>query len=175
MKKDKKYSNGFVFIETICALVIITLTLAVCLMSFSILTRKTKARTYYNQISDRYLLYSISKLGTSDSFSYANFNNVKITCGSLGAIFADSSKCTDFFNNDVSNLKSLYVVNFKEIDFNENYSEFKISDIENGTIEFLKTLSKKNESTGSYYKYLVGVFNRNNNTYYAALKIGEAG
>ena len=65
--------NGFVFVETIVILVMVILALTLFLSSYFLLTRKSKARDYYNLPNDKYLLFNISNiwsLGNRGEFAY---------------------------------------------------------------------------------------------------------
>ena len=52
-KMDKK---GFVLLESILVLVVVALSLSVLMSSFSLISRKTKEKEYYDRSSDKYLL-----------------------------------------------------------------------------------------------------------------------
>lgn len=129
--------NGFVLLETIVVIMIVTLSLTVLLSSYALVSRKTKEKFYYNNTSDIYLLYSLSNLGTSTKNSYAKMSNVVISidnCNYLKEmtginIFRSGGKdyCKDVFRS--AGLKKIYIVDnicdtFK-ITTNEGYEEEK--------------------------------------------------
>ena len=66
MKKD-----GFVFVESVVVLVVVALSLAMLISSYSLVTRKTKEKERYDKTSDKYLVYVLSKLGTDDVCNYS--------------------------------------------------------------------------------------------------------
>ena len=66
--------KGFVFVESIVVLVVVALSLAMMISSYSLVSRKTKEKEYYNRASDKYLLYSISNLATDDKCNYGTKN-----------------------------------------------------------------------------------------------------
>ncbi len=186
--------NGFVFIESIVVLVVVALSLAMLTSSYSLVKRKTQEKEYYNKASDKYLLYSISNLGTDDACNYAKecpslgggtFKEDSLitfradidgeyACSSskLGKILYD---CNAVFNE--MNIVHIYVV---ENVLEDLYDSSSISFYDNGTLEFMKSLKKcndvdfkKNSKTCSDpIKYMIGVFERGNGEYhYAAIEI----
>lgn len=152
--------KGFVFVETVISLVVFTLFLTITLVSFSLITRKENSKKYYNHVSDRYLLYNIKVLGDNTDYNFelvGSSSGKKITCS--GDIFLkDANTCNDLYKK--LEIENLYVIDYDSID--EVYSD--IGTLENGAIEFIKTLETGN-------KYLIGVFYRNEKYYYAALRI----
>ncbi len=174
MKKD-----GFVFLESILVLVVVALSLAMLISSYSLVTRKTKEKEYYDRASDKYLLYSISNLGTDDLCNYSiscnNLTNKGITfradvdgeeylCVSTkaGEIMYD---CINTFKE--MNLKHLYVVENVRNELNDlkpdgspkGNTDVKAVDLyDNGTIEYMKTLKKCRDLN----TYENGVYTNNN-------------
>ena len=57
--------KGFVFLETIIILVLVTTALTTMLTSYTVITSKSREKEYYDRISDKYLLYSLSNLGAT--------------------------------------------------------------------------------------------------------------
>jgi hypothetical protein len=57
--------KGFVFLETIIILVLVTTALTTMLTSYTVITSKSREKEYYDRISDKYLLYSLSNLGVT--------------------------------------------------------------------------------------------------------------
>ena len=200
MKKD-----GFVFLESVVVLVVVALSLAMMISSYSLITRKTKEKEYYNKASDKYLLYAISNLGTDDICNYSiscnitsdprdvrNYVNFHATIGNcettkVGKIMYD---CKSVFSE--MNLAHLYVVeNIIDELYNVgkdrnhdgviNTSDNVLNFYDNGTIEYMKTLTKCREGYDKStnpptctkpVSYLIGVFERGSNDYYyAAIEI----
>lgn len=71
--------KGFVFIETIIVLMIVTLSLTLLFASYTLIRTKSQEKESYDKISDKYLLYAISNLGTNASNNYgiiADYGNL---------------------------------------------------------------------------------------------------
>ena len=64
--------KGFVFLETIIVLTIVTLSLTILISSYTLITTKAKEKENYDRISEKYLLYTLSNLGTNASYNYKN-------------------------------------------------------------------------------------------------------
>lgn len=62
--------KGFVFIETIIVLMIVTMSLTLLFASYTLIRTKSMEKENYDKISDKYLLYAISNLGTNATFNY---------------------------------------------------------------------------------------------------------
>lgn len=62
--------KGFVFLETIIILMLVTVALTTMLASYTLVTTKSYEKQYYDRISDKYLLYAISNLGTTQKDNY---------------------------------------------------------------------------------------------------------
>ena len=193
--------NGFVFVESIVVLVIVALSLAMLLTSYSLVQRKTKEKEYYDKSSDKYLLYAISDLGTDDICSYS------IRCKSGGVVedtinFRADVEPKDKNGNDnpyyckntklgrilyscdevlkSMQIRSVYVVKDVSAALRSN-SATTIYD--NGVIEYMKTLKKcndvntsgtaaRNTSCDQPISYMIGVFERgNNDLYYASINL----
>ena len=70
--------KGFVFIETIIVLMLITMSLTLLLASYTLIKTKSLEKEYYDKISDKYFLYSISNLGTSSEYNYSIIADEKL-------------------------------------------------------------------------------------------------
>ena len=162
MKKD-----GFVFMESIVVLVVVAFSIATLISSYSLVSRVSKEKEQYDSVSDKYLLYTLSKLGTDTKCNYAtscrdlsNTNvNFRADRDNTSEFFCEGTKagellidCAQLF--DDMNLVHLYVVNNvrNELnDLNEDGSKktnpaLKAARIyDNGTIEYMKTLKKCND------------------------------
>ncbi len=172
MKKD-----GFVFVESIVVLVVVALSLAMLISSYSLVTRKTKEKEKYDKTSDKYLVYVLSKLGTDDVCNYG------MACTNLahkGISFRADREVTSSYNCsttkmgellfdcnqvfDDMGLVHLYVIENIRNELNDldvygnpkGRGELKAVEIyDNGTIEYMKTLKKCNDlntidSNGNY-------------------------
>ncbi len=116
MKKD-----GFIFVESIIVLVIVALSVAMLISSYSLISRKIKEKENYDKASDKYLLYAISKLGSDDSCNYSNPGSKNDVCRSdivdfavsatncnltkVGSMMGDCAKEFEYLN-----IKHLYVI-----------------------------------------------------------------
>lgn len=84
--------KGFVFIETIIVLMIVTMSLTLLFASYTLIKAKSQEKENYDKISDKYLLYAISNLGTNASYNYgtiADYGNLIIdpkTCGTYDKV-----------------------------------------------------------------------------------------
>ena len=192
--------NGFVFIESVVVLVVVALSLAMLISSYSLISRKTKEKEYYDKASDKYLLYALSNLGTDDSCNYS------ISCPSLGgSTFKNSAQvafradqtgtyactnsklgkilvdCEQVFEE--MGIVHIYVVDNIVNDLNDNCSNqptCSVNFYDSGTIEYLKSLKKCNDTNftknsitcSDPIKYMIGVFERDNGEYhYASIEI----
>ena len=162
MKKD-----GFVFVESIVVLVVVALSLAMLISSYSLVTRKTKEKEMYDRTSDKYLIYVLSKLGTDEACNYSigcprlahkdisfradndTSSSFNCTTTKMGEILYN---CNEVFED--MELVHLYVVEnvrneLNNLDKNGNpkaVSELRAVDkYDNGTIEYMKTLKKCND------------------------------
>ncbi len=110
--------NGFVFVESIVVLMVVALSVAMFMSSYSLMSRKVKEKENYDKASDKYLLYSIANLGTDSKCNYgidcdeegkrdtefaASASNCKFT--KMGGILYD---CTQVFED--LDIKYIYVV-----------------------------------------------------------------
>ncbi len=160
--------NGFVFVESIVVLMVVALSVAMLIASYSLVSRKTKEKENYDKASDRYLLYSISNLGASDNCNYATASTTIDECNKLNIEVninnCESSKtgylmkdCKKVFED--TNLKNLYVVQnvrntLNDLDNEGNKITNGQSAVEKytpGTIEYMKTLKKCND-LNEYYE-----------------------
>ena len=153
MKKD-----GFVFIESIVVLVVVALSLAMLLSSYSLVSRKTKEKEFYDRASDKYLLYAISTLGTDDACNYStesicngksygvNLAVNKDTCNSNANKTSQILyNCEQMFND--LKIEHLYVVDDIKEELNK---EDAVTIYDNGVIEYMKTLKKCNDNNLAY-------------------------
>lgn len=81
--------KGFVFIETIIVLMIVTMSLTLLFASYTLIKTKTQEKENYDKISDKYLLYAISNLGTNASYNYG-------TIADYGNLIIEPKTCAEY-------------------------------------------------------------------------------
>ena len=169
--------NGFVFVESIVVLMVVALSLAMLISSYSLVTRKTKEKEKYDKASDKYLVYVLSKLGTDEVCNYGigctNLSNKDIS-------FRADNEVTSSYNCTTTKMGELlydcnqvladmgvvhiYVIENIRNELNDLDSfgnpkgtrDLKaVEKYDNGTIEYMKTLKKCNDlntidSNGNY-------------------------
>ena len=171
--------NGFVFIESVIVLMVVALSLTMLISSYSLITRKTQEKEYYDRASDKYLLYSITNIGVNDECNY----NLANSCGYEGInLQADEKNCNNtrvgklLYNCSQTfkdmNIKHIYVVDDIKKELSKDNA---VEKYDNGVIEYMKTLKKCNDADSNTCEepisYMIGVFYRSGNYYYASLKI----
>lgn len=153
--------KGFVFVESIVVLVVVAFSVAILIASYGVITRKIKEKENYDKASDKYLLYAISQLGSSDKCNYStsiindidackqlDFVATSTSCRNtkLGVLMENCEQVLKYLN-----IKHLYVVsNIRKeiIDLTDAQSHHvdknpaKEIKFTNGTIEYMKTLKK---------------------------------
>lgn len=94
--------KGFVFVETIIVMMLVTLSLTTLISSYTLIRAKSLEKESYDKTSDKYLLYAISTLGTTSQYNYSTIADVgymSITpndCDNLqNSIFTIEGKETD--------------------------------------------------------------------------------
>ena len=189
--------KGFVLLESIVVLVVVALSLSVLMTTFSLVSRKTEEKEYYDRSSDKYLLYSIMNLGTDDncnywsknvtcnstSFSDINFQVSGSTCVEKNGVAQKVGKiiphCNELFQT--FGISHLYVVNDikSQLASDDLYELYDYQD-GNGVIEYMKTLKKcadcefsDNGSCDYPIPYMIGEFVRGGRTYYASVTFSE--
>lgn len=163
--------KGFVFVESVTVLIVVTLALTMSLSSYDLLASKSKQRNYYDIPSDKYLLWTVNEMGNKTGMSYQS------------NLVASKDNCdTTYMNDIISDCKQLFsdtnMIYFIIIDdvekaltnnSRENYYATKVYD--NGTIEYLKTLKKYQDDDTTPINYAVGVFYRKGKYYYASIML----
>ena len=92
--------KGFVFLETIIVLTVVTLSLTILLTSYTLITTKAKEKENYDKVSDKYLLYTFSNLGTNATYNYKTISDkgyLKISPNSCEDDQLDSSNASNIF------------------------------------------------------------------------------
>ena len=146
--------KGFIFVESIIVLMVVALSVAMLIASYSLISRKTKEKENYDKASDKYLLYAISNMGTDDNNNYATVNASIATCPGCAKLTfeVDKDNCDEgtmvgnkkHYNNKVGyfmkncskvfedlNIEHLYVVdNIRNTlnDYKSNDSDEKYTD-----------------------------------------------
>ena len=171
--------QGFVFMESVIVLMVVALALTMLISSYSLITRKTNEKEYYDRSSDKYLLYSITNIGVNDECNY----NLANSCGYEGInLQADEKNCNNtrvgklLYNCSQTfkdmNIRHIYVVDDikKELSKDDAVEKY-----DNGVIEYMKTLKKCNDADSNTCEepisYMIGVFKRSGNYYYSSIKI----
>jgi len=166
--------KGFIFVETVVVLVVVMLSLTLALATYSLITRRSKVKVYYNNASDLYLLYTLSNLGTNTAQNYSTLSSSTFfvnenNCKDKLTFISDS--CAELFND--FNINTLGVVtNVSDL---LNNSDNSNNDINADFILFLETLKMYNYDASTKKstprKYLVASIYRNKEYYYAAVEI----
>lgn len=151
--------RGFVLLESIIVLVVVTLSLTMLLSTYSLVSRKTKEKEYYEKASDKYLLYSFNNYGTDKNNNYSKIvgsisnsrdvytikpEDCKGKAELKDKIFKVSGVTENVCESVLKelNLKKVYLV--KDVNAVLEYDNNK-NNLENGTIEYMKTLEKCND------------------------------
>jgi type II secretory pathway pseudopilin PulG len=183
-----KNRKGFVLLESVIVLVVVALALTGFMTTYTVLSNKSKQKEHFDKTSDKYLLYTISSLGTSG-------NNDFITCANNAENSSKNIVINVSRNNAYSNqcLKDIYQTSSDpSLDKGEQQLKdvfdttglvylYYIKDIstalkatgdskptklfDNGTIEYIKTLDVNKSN------YLIGVFRKSDKYYYASINL----
>lgn len=158
--------------ETIAVLIVVVLSLTLVLSSYSLYTRKIKEKKYYDNAKDVYLLYTISKMGTTSTNNYTRFTS---------SFWANKDNCSIYMDSFLGDCSTLFsdtnLVNFGVInDVTEVTKGISTGLYDNGVIDYLKTVKVCDDEIVSTcnekIRYLLGVFYRDKKYYYASLRIG---
>lgn len=84
--------KGFVFIETIIVLMLVTMSLTMLISSYTLIKTKSLEKESYDKTSDKYLLYAISTLGTTSQYNYSLIADV-------GYLSLTPENCGDLTNS----------------------------------------------------------------------------
>lgn len=175
-----KNKNGFVFLESVIVLMVVALSLSLIYASYSLVTRKSASKETYDRASDKYLLYTLSNLGTTNTKNYSKIlsasssnvvkistNSCNITSNNLGEIFKSNDDC----NKALQSLNVVYLYLIKDV--NDALQTPNItSTIDNGSIDYIKTLKKCYDTNcTNHINYMIGVFYRSGNYYFASIEI----
>lgn len=156
MKKD-----GFIFIETIIATVVIIISLTVVFATFSLVSNRNEINKYYNRPNEIYALYYFMKLGPSKNETFYN-NNFFVNSSTCSSKFSYITKCEDIMNDlDIINLG--YITDIKDV-FKNSSTNYSVGMIE--FLEHLQTTRGENK-----IKYVVAEFKIEGEYYYAAIEV----
>lgn len=166
-----KNKKGFVFLESVIVLVVVALALTGFMTTYRLQANNAKRREYYDKTSDKYLLYSISALGTNgnDNINSCSDFNINRDFGSSGSVY--TSCFSKFYSTkeqaqkmfDDTGLVYLYYI--KDISDVLDNSKKPTEKFDNGSIEYIKTLDSNKTN------YLIGVFRRSDRYYYASINL----
>lgn len=176
----KKNNKGFFLAETIVVIALVTTIMAFVYPNVSKLNENYKNRTkYYDQTEDLYTLEAVYDSMRATNYPQTNYmeSNVKTDLNVFDFYVTDqnipNSRGTKkigltnieniglFGANGINGLYELYIASYMEnlSDPNHNYNFNK----------YLKRLKKTTNDPSAYR--LIGVFNENNETRYASIKI----
>lgn len=166
MKKE-----GFVFVESVAVLIVVALALAMSLSSYNLLESKSKQRKYYDNISDKYLLWTINELGDKTGSSYQDdMIATKENCTST-TMATILSNCAQVFE-DTNLIYFIKINNVEEaLKIKDSAGVYNTKKYDNGTLEYLKTLKRREDDNITPISYIVGVFYRRGKYYYASITL----
>ena len=172
-----KKKNGFVFLESVIVLVVVALALTGFLVTYTVLSNNSRRKEHYDNTSDKYLLYSISSLGTTADVNFTSFGDFRITIDNAKNSVISENFYSQHVNADgeivyeieemfnATGLVYLYYIDKDHISTVLQQSSSPTFYYDNGTIEYLKTLDINKQN------YLVGVFKRSDKFYYASINL----
>lgn len=144
-------NKGFIFIETVIVLVVLSASLIGLYSSFSSVINTLENRKKYDNINDIYKVNIISEILTnvpSDTYT-----------------IIDSSSCQNYMNSDCTEIFN--ELNISEVLLTNTNIQTILNldiDIPNTMKEYLQTINKNEKS-------IVARFNRNSENYYASLEL----
>ena len=146
--------KGFVFIETIIVIVLLSVGIASMYSLMSNITTDIKMRKYFDNISDLYKTNIIR-----------NNTNKNLTGSTYLEITKDN--CTSYMNSNCNSLLTdleveRVVINFTNLDNIINSD----TTLPNSLNEYLKTINSYKTN-----KYIIVNYNYNNKNYYASLEV----
>lgn len=147
-------NKGFVFIETIIVIVLLSLGISSMYALMTNITTDIKSRRYFDNISDLYKTYIIRDNLNSN---LSGDNYLEIT----------SSNCTSYMTNSCSTLLSELDVERVVINFSAIGVLMELdTNFPNTMNEYLKTIN-----TAKTNKYVIVNYKYNNKNYYASLGV----
>lgn len=147
-------NKGFVFIETIIVIVLLSLGISSMYALMTNITTDIKSRRYFDNISDLYKTYIIRDNLNSN---LSGDNYLEIT----------SSNCTSYMTNSCSTLLSELDVERVVINFSAIGVLMELdTNFPNTMNEYLKTIN-----TSKNNKYVIVNYKYNNKNYYASLGV----
>lgn len=154
--------KGYIFVETIAVLVVVTIAVSMLLVNYTLIMKRTTIKEYYNRPNDIYALYTVMNYGTNENKNYISRGQTswwtsRSTC--------DSSALKDYMpDNCETVLKDMNIINIGIINDIENidYSKY-----DNGTINYLEYLADKEVDNEKIYA--VAVFYIDSEYYYSSI------
>ncbi len=144
-------NKGFIFIETVIVLVVLSASLIGLYSSFSSVINTLENRKKYDNINDIYKVNIISEILTnvpSDTYT-----------------IIDSSSCQNYMNSDCTEI-------FNELNISEVLlTNINIQTILNLDIDIPNTMKEYLQTINKNEKSIVARFNRNSENYYASLEL----
>ena len=144
-------NKGFIFIETVIVLVVLSASLIGLYSSFSSVINTLENRKKYDNINDIYKVNIISEILTnvpSDTYT-----------------IIDSSSCQNYMNSDCTEI-------FNELNISEVLlTNINIQTILNLDIDIPNTMKEYLQKINKNEKSIVARFNRNSENYYASLEL----
>lgn len=169
MKTNKK---GFVLIETLVVMCVVTLSLLMLYKMYSTVSENLKNRKYYDNINDVYKVNAIEEIISSFELDKENENNIDFIRIKYDSI-EDEISCNYNDNTDCSNTKDGSNIVFKELEVKNIYlnrtSITNLNDstnVDNSAKEYIKTLDETKQ-------YIIVNFERNGIDFYSSLEVGE--
>ena len=164
MKTNKK---GFVLIETLVVMCVVTLSLLMLYKMYSNVSNNLKNRKHYDNIND---VYKVNAIKETISFEIPNtYDFIRINYN----IINDEIICKYNDNTDCSNIKDGSNIVFKELEVKNIYlnrtSITNLNDstnVDNSAKEYIKTLDETKQ-------YIIVNFERNGIDFYSSLEVGE--
>lgn len=151
--------KGFVLLETLIVLVVVVVSMLGLFLTYSFVFKNLKQGKHYDNINDVYKLNIF--------FGVLKDKNPLPSTDNSGFVLIDSSNCTYYFD---SNCSKLYLkVGFDKIIYTSSDLNTILnnpSGLDNTDINYIKKLEHG-------YSYLIGVYEKNGEKYYASLKVSE--
>lgn len=178
--------KGFVFLETIVALVVVTVALTAFLRTYTLISTQAKQREFYDNTSDKYLLYAIANIGVTGQNTIPNVcgNGFYVTKDNVYKLNENKTAENCLFKSPATNPTKGFYSNLTELEKIMNSANllylYYVPDLadalnnankptyyfDNGTLEYLRTLSVLSGN-----RYFVGVFKRSGRYYFASINL----
>jgi len=149
--------KGFVFIETLIVLILLSVTVVGTYSMYYHVAKNIEERKYYDNIDDLYKTEILRSITNTNMLSSTN-NILEI----------NSSNCTNYMNSDCGIIMTALEAEKIYINFDtiNNIINNDTNGIKNSMRSYLGTISNN-----TYDRYIIVNYKYNNNNYYASLKI----